>query len=137
MVNQTPQIGRIAVVQINSTTQAWAQGYTVNESLSVVSEYVLEPSDTAATGWPAVSAATTKQGSIDIDELDVDNTIEALFELMAQVTVICGPVGSSGGNKKDTYVGFINNVSTTVKRNVFTTKKLSITITAAPTHSTW
>jgi len=137
MVNQTAVIGRVAVVQIDAVTRAWAQGYTVNESLSVVSEYVLEPSGTAATGWPAVSGATTKQGSIDIDELDIDNTIEAKFELMALVTVICGPVGSSGGNKKDTYTGFINKVNTTVKTNAFTTKKVSITITAAPIHSTW
>ena len=108
MVNTVPQVGRIAIVQFNSTTMAYAQGYSVNESVSIIKEYVLEPSGTPSTGWPAVSAAGQKQGSIDIDDLYVDNTIVSLFETMAPVTVICGPVGSSGGNPKDTYIGIIS-----------------------------
>ena len=137
MVNTVPQVGRIAIVQLNSTTMAYAQGYNVNESVSVIKEYVLEPSGTPSTGWPAVSAAGQKQGSIDIDNLYVDNTIVSLFEAMAPVTVICGPVGSSGGNPKDTYTGIISKVSTTVKLSAITVLKVSIDITAAPVHSTW
>ena len=137
MTNTTPQVGRIAIVQLNSTTMAYAQGYSVNESVSVIKEYVLEPSGTPSTGWPAVSAAGQKQGSIDIDSLYIDNTIEALFEAMAAVTVICGPVGSSSGNPKDTYTGIISKVSVTVKTSAITVKKISIDITAAPIHSTW
>ena len=137
MVNTVPQVGRIAIVQLNSTTMAYAQGYNVNESVSVIKEYVLEPSGTPSTGWPAVSAAGQKQGSIDIDNLYVDNTIVSLFEAMAPVTVICGPVGSSGGNPKDTYTGIISKVTTTVKLSAITVLKVSIDITAAPVHSTW
>jgi hypothetical protein len=136
MVNTVPQVGRIAIVQLNSTTMAYAQGYNVNESVSVIKEYVLEPSGTS-NGWPAVSAAGQKQGTIDIDSLNVDNAIESLFETMAPVTVICGPVGSSGGNPKDTYTGIISKVSTTVKLTAITILKVSIDITAAPVHSTW
>jgi hypothetical protein len=136
MTNTVPQVGRIAIVQLNSTTQAYAQGYSVNESVSVIKEYVLEPSGTS-NGWPAVSAAGQKQGTIDIDELYVDNTVETLFEEMAPVTVICGPVGSSGGNPKDTYTGIISKVSVTVKLSAITIKKITIDITAAPVHSTW
>ena len=137
MVNTVPQVGRIAIVQLNSTTMAYAQGYNVNESVSVIKEYVLEPSGTPSTGWPAVSAAGQKQGSIDIDNLYVDNTIVSLFEAMAPVTVICGPVGRSGGNPKDTYTGIISKVTTTVKLSAITIKKITIDITAAPVHSTW
>ena len=136
MVNTVPQVGRIAIVQLDSATMAYAQGYSVNESVSVIKEYVLEPSGTS-NGWPAVSAAGQKQGTIDIDALYVDNTIESLFEEMAPVTVICGPVGSSGGNPKDTYTGIISKVSTTVKLSAITIKKITIDITAAPVHSTW
>jgi hypothetical protein len=131
-----PQVGRIAIVQLNSTTMAYAQGYSVNESVSVIKEYVLEPSGTPS-GWPAISAAGQKQGSIDIDNLYADNTIVSLFEAMAPVTVICGPIGSSGGNPKDTYTGIISKVSTTVKLTAITILKVSIDITAAPVHSTW
>jgi hypothetical protein len=60
-----------------------------------------------------------------------------LFEAMAPVTVICGPIGSSGGNPKDTYTGIISKVSTTVKLTAITILKVSIDITAAPVHSTW
>jgi hypothetical protein len=137
MVNTVPQVGRIAIVQLNSTTMAYAQGYSINESVSVIKEFVLEPSGTPSTGWPAVSAAGQKQGTIDIDELYVDNAVETLFEAMAPVTVICGPVGSSGGNPKDTYTGIISKVSVTVKLSAITIKKISIDITAAPVHSTW
>ena len=137
MTNTIPQVGRIAIVQLNSSTMAYSQGYSVNESLSVIKEYVLEPSGTPSTGWPAVSAAAQKQGTIDIDTLYVDNAIEALFETMAVVTVICGPVGSSGGNPKDTYTGYISKVSVTVKTAAITIKKITIDITAAPVHSTW
>jgi hypothetical protein len=136
MTNTVPQVGRIAIVQLDSETEAWAQGYSVNESVSVIKEYVLEPSGTS-NGWPAVSAAGQKQGTIDIDELYVDNTVETLFEEMAPVTVICGPVGSSGGNPKDTYTGIISKVSVTVKLSAVTIKKITIDITAAPVHSTW
>ena len=52
MVNTVPQVGRIAIVQLDSATMAYAQGYTVNESVSVIKEYVLEPSGTPSTGWP-------------------------------------------------------------------------------------
>ncbi len=107
---------------------AYAQGYSVNESVSVIKEYVLEPSGTPSTGWPAVSAAGQKQGTIDIDSLYADNTIESLFEAMAPVTVICGPVGSSGGNPKDTYTGIISKVSTTVKLSAITIKKITSTL---------
>jgi len=116
---------------------AYAQGYSVNESVSVIKEYVLEPSGTPSTGWPAVSSAGQKQGTIDIDALYVDNAVESLFETMAPVTVICGPVGSSGGNPKDTYTGIISKVTTTVKLSAITIKKITIDITAAPVHSTW
>ncbi len=136
MTNTVPQVGRIAIVQINAATRAYAQGYSVNESVSVIKEYVLEPSGTS-NGWPAVSAAGQKQGTIDIDALYVDNAIESLFETMAPVTVICGPVGSSGGNPKDTYTGIISKVTTTVKLSAITIKKITIDITAAPVHSTW
>jgi hypothetical protein len=137
MVNTTPQVGRIAIVQINSTTQAYAQGYNINESVSVMKEYVLEPSGTPATGWPAVVGAGQKSGTIDIDMLYIDNTIENLFEAMATVTVICGPAGSSGGNPKDTYTAIITKVGVTVKTTSYTVKKVSMEITGAPTHSTW
>jgi hypothetical protein len=136
MTNTVPQVGRIAIVQLNSTTMAYAQGYSVNESVSVIKEYVLEPSG-PSNGWPAVSAAGQKQGTIDIDALYVDNAVESLFETMAPVTVICGPVGSSGGNPKDTYTGIISKISTTVKLSAITIKKITIDITAAPVHSTW
>jgi hypothetical protein len=136
MVNTVPQVGRIAIVQLDSETMAYAQGYSVNESVSVIKEYVLEPSG-VSNGWPAVSAAGQKQGTIDIDALYVDNEIESSFEEMAPVTVICGPVGSSGGNPKDTYTGIISKVSTTVKLSAITVKKITIDITAAPVHSTW
>ena len=46
MTNTVPQVGRIAIVQINSETEAYAQDYNVNESVSVIKEYVLEPSGT-------------------------------------------------------------------------------------------
>jgi hypothetical protein len=137
MVNTVPQVGRIAIVQLNAVTMGYAQGYSVNESLSVIKEYVLEPSGAPSTGWPAVTAAGQKQGTIDIDNLYVDNAIESLFEAMAAVTVICGPVGSSAGNPKDTYTGLISKVSVTVKTSAITVKKISIDITAAPVHSTW
>jgi hypothetical protein len=136
MTNSVPQVGRIAIVQLDSETMSYAQGYSVNESVSVIKEYVLEPSGTS-NGWPAVSAAGQKQGTIDIDALYVDNAIESSFEEMAAVTVICGPVGSSGGNPKDTYTGIISKVSTTVKLSAITIKKITIDITAAPVHSTW
>ena len=137
MTNTVPQVGRIAIVQLNSSTMAYAQGYSVNESLSVIKEYVLEPSGTPSTGWPAVSAAATETGHNRHRCLYVDNAIEALFETMAAVTVICGPVGSSGGNPKDTYTGYISKVSVTVKTAAITIKKITIDITAAPVHSTW
>lgn len=136
MVNSVPQIGRIAIVQIDSATMAYAQGYTVNESVSIIKEHVLEPSGTTS-GWPAVAGAGQKQGSIDIDVLYADNAIGALFELMAVVTVICGPVGSSGGNPKDTYTGYISKVTVTVKTAAITILKMSIEITAAPVHGVW
>jgi hypothetical protein len=136
MTNTVPQVGRIAIVQIDSETEAWAQDFNVNESVSVIKEYVLEPSGTS-NGWPAVAAAGQKQGTIDITELYIDNALEEAFEDMAPVTVILGPVGSSGGNPKDTYTGIISKVSTTVKLSAITIKKITIDITAAPVHSTW
>jgi hypothetical protein len=137
MVNQIPQIGRIAIVQINSTTVGYAQGYTYNPSLSVVKEWVLEPSGTPATGWPQVAGAGQKTASIDIDALYVDNTYLTLFEAMATVTVILGPVGSSGGNTKITCTGYITKTSISVKQSAISTLKISIEVTAAPTVGTW
>ena len=140
MVNAVPQIGRIAIVSINGDqrgTESMAQGYTVNLSASVISEYVLESSGAPTSGWPAVTAAGQKKGSIDIDELYVNNALTVLFEAMASVTVILGPVGSSGGNAKDTYIGIISKVTTTVKLSAITILKISIEITSAPVHGTW
>ena len=137
MVNSVPQVGRIAIVQINSTTVAYAQDYSVNESVNIIKEHILEPSGTPSTGWPAVAGAGQKTGSIDIGALYVDNTFLTLFEAMAAVTVICGPVGSSGGNPKDTYSCLISKIQTTVKQSAITTLKISLEIIAMPVHSTW
>jgi hypothetical protein len=137
MTNSTPQVGRIAIVQINNTTVAYAQGYNVDESVSIIKEHVLEPAGTPSTGWPAIAGAGQKTGSISIDALYVDNTYMTLFEAMASVTVICGPVGSSGGNPKDTYTCLISKVQTTVKQSAITVLKIDLEIIAVPVHSTW
>ena len=137
MTNTVPQVGRIAIVQLNSTTMAYAQGYSVNESVSVIKEYVLEPSGTPVqVGQQYLQLDRNRAQSTSIAYTLIIQ-LKRCLKRWQPVTVICGPVGSSGGNPKDTYTGIISKVSTTVKLSAITIKKITIDITAAPVHSTW
>jgi hypothetical protein len=134
MVNTTPAIGRIAIVQVNSTTVAYAQGYNIKESAKAVKEYTLA---TSGGDWPSVGFSGNKDAKIDIDALYVDNTYVSLLEAGTQINIVCGPAGSSGGNPKDTYPCVLTDVSISVKHDNITVMKISAEIVAAPTHGTW
>ena len=136
MTNTQPQIGRIAIVQYGPgpTTIGYAQGYTAKESEKNVIEYCL-----GGTGsdWPAVGFAGNKTYEIDIDALYVDNTYHNLIEQNAQINVVLGPVGSSGGNPKITVPCLIKSVNDTVAQGKVTVYKLSLESVGAPTNGTW
>ena len=134
MTNTQPQIGRIALVQVGSTTVGYAQGCDVKESGKTITEYTCA---TSGADWPSVAFSGNKSIKISIDALYVDNTYVNLFETGVAVTIINGPVGSSGGNPKDTYSAIIDEVDITWKQDKVTAMKITATVTAAPTHSTW
>lgn len=50
MVNLVPQIGRIALVQVNWVTVAYAQGYTAKETAKNIKEYCWRTLAQAETG---------------------------------------------------------------------------------------
>ena len=132
--NSQPGIGRIALVQVNGTTVGYAQGCDVKESSKTVQEYACQTSNP---DWPAVSFDGNKSAKITIDALYVDNTYVNLFETGAAVTIINGPLGSSGGNPKDTYTALLEDVDVTWKQDKVTVMKISAVATAKPTHGTW
>jgi hypothetical protein len=136
LTNTIPQLGRIAIVQVSNVTVAYAQGYSVKESAKVITEYSLTPSGSGG-DWPNLGVSGNKKATITIDALYVDNTYVTMFETGAAVTVICGPVGSSGGNPKDTYSTIVADVETVVKHENVTALKVSLEVIAAPIHSTW
>ena len=129
-----PGIGRVALVQVNGTTVGYAQGADVKTSSKTVQEFVAANS---GGDWPAVSFSGNKSVKITIDALYVDNTYVALLEGGTVVTIINGPIGSSGGNPKDTYQAIIDDVDVTWKQDKISTLKVSASVTAAPSHSTW
>ena len=135
MTNTAPVYGRVAIVQIDSTTVAYAQGYVATEVAEAVTEYVLEPS--SGTGWPAVGASGKKGGTVEIDALYVDNTYTSKLEAGTAVSIIGGPVGSSSGNPKMTYSCIITQVQTTVKKDAYTVLKIAARMIAAPVPGTW
>ncbi len=134
MANIIPQIGRIALVQIDGETIGYAQGYSAKETSKNIKEYVLANS---GGDWPAVSASGNKDYQIDIDGLYVDNSYHVTLEAGTTVTVILGPVGSSGGNPKITVPCLISSITDTVQQAKITTYKLSLETTGAPTNDTW
>ena len=87
--------------------------------------------------WPALGFSGNKKATISIDALYVDNTYVNMFENNAPITVICGPLGSSGGNPKDTYSTIVTDVETVVKHENVTALKISLEVIAKPTHGTW
>jgi hypothetical protein len=134
MTNTQPQIGRIALVQVNGNTVGYAQGCDVKESGKTVMEYVCQNS---GGDWPAVSFSGNKSVKISIDALYVDSTYVNLLEEGSPITVINGPVGSSAGNPKDTYSAIVDDVDVSWKQDKIVTLKISATVTAQPTHGTW
>ena len=136
-MSTTPQIGRIAIVQVNDAIVAYAQGYNVKGTGKAVTEYCLDPTGENHGDWPSVGFSGNKKANITIDALYVDNTYVNLFEAGAPVTIICGPVGSSVGNPKDTYTTVLTDVETIVKHESVTALKISAEVIAAPVHGTW
>lgn len=136
MVNQIPQIGRIALIQVNGVTVAYAQGYTAKETAKNIKEYCLANTGTGG-DWPAVAAPGNKDYTIDINALYVDNTYHNLIEQGAVVTAVLGPVGSSGGNTKITVPCLISSVEDTVAQEKITSMKVSMESTGQPTSGTW
>ena len=128
MTNSSPQIGRIGLIQINGATVGYFQGYTAKESAKNVKEYCCQSTNP---DWPAVAFSGNKDYKIDVDALYVDNSYHVLLETGVPVTVILGPVGSSGGNPKITIPCLISDVSDTVKQEKVTTYKVSLRICRA------
>lgn len=100
MTNTSPQIGRIAVLQVNGTTVGYLKGVTTKPSAKVVKDYSCANS---GGDIPSVIFSGNKEFKIDADIMYVDETYVNLFLANNPMTIIFGPVGSSGGNPKETY----------------------------------
>lgn len=101
MTNTLPQIGRIALLQVNSTTVGYLKGVTTKPTAKVVKEYA-----SANTGGDlaAVMYSGNKEFKIDADIMYVDETYVTLFLSNSNsITIVFGPVGTSVGNPKETY----------------------------------
>jgi hypothetical protein len=101
VVNTTPQIGRLALLQVNSITVGYLKGVKTTPIAKVVKDYAC-----ANTGGdlPAVMFSGNKEFKIDADLMYVDETYVNMF-LAANnnISIVFGPVGSSTGNPKETY----------------------------------
>ncbi len=101
MTNTSPQIGRIAVLQVNNVTVGYLKGVTTKPSAKVVKDYACANS---GGDLPAVMFSGNKEFKIDADVMYVDETYVNLFLGGSNsISIVFGPVGSSGGNPKETY----------------------------------
>lgn len=105
MPQNTPIIGRWALIQINAVTVGYAQDFTLDMSAEKIKEYALQSAQ------PAIFASGNQTLKFTLGRLYIDTTYQTLFLAATSITIIMAPAGTSGGNPKITLNGAILDTS--------------------------